>query len=243
MSESSQLHRSIILDIEGTTTPISFVFETLFPYVRQHLGEFLVSHINDDSIRPIIDGLLSWAGRVTVDGLVPPEVCHSQDASEVARLVEWQMDRDLKTTELKELQGKIWKNGYANGKLLGEVFEDVPAALRNWNEFGCRVFIYSSGSEEAQRLLFGHTCYGDLTPLLSGYFDTTIGSKRESESYARIADRIQASPGDCLFVTDVLEEATAAQEAGLEAVISQRPGNRPLSEHRFKTIDSLLELG
>ena len=243
MSESSQPYRSIVLDIEGTTTPISFVFETLFPYARHHLAAFLSSHGDDDSIRPIVAGLVRWAKRAKDDGLSPPEWSEPPSAREVAGLVEWQMDRDLKTTDLKALQGKIWKSGYQNGSLLGEVFDDVPLALRHWNESGRRVYIYSSGSVEAQRLLFGHTRYGDLTPLLSGYFDTTIGAKRESESYSRIVDQIQTAPSTCLFVTDVLEEATAAREAGLEAVISVRPGNKLLSKHALATIDSLLEIG
>ena len=153
------------------------------------------------------------------------------------------MDRDRKSPGLKLLQGLIWEAGYRAGELRGQVYPDVPPAIRRWRAAGLRVAIYSSGSELAQRRLFESTEHGDLTPLLSGFFDTGVGAKVASDSYARIAAALDVPPAAILFVSDVTRELTAAREAGLQVVLSIRPGNsaQPGSE-AFERIESFDEL-
>nr|AFK37796.1 unknown [Lotus japonicus] len=151
---------------------------------------------------------------------------------------------DRKITALKELQGHIWRTGFENNELEGIVFDDVPEALEKWYALGTKVYIYSSGSRLAQRLIFGKTNYGDLRKYLSGFFDTAVGNKRETRSYVEISQSLGVDKSsDILFVTDVFQEATAAKAAGLEVIIFIRPGNGPLPEnHGFKTIKSFLEI-
>jgi len=189
-----------MLDIEGTTSSIAFVAETLFPYARKHLPAFVAARCED--IAPLL-------------AEVPGDP--------VETLLQW-IDEDRKATPLKTLQGMIWEQGYADGELEGHVYPDTPEALRRWAGMGIPVYIYSSGSIAAQKLIFGHSTAGDLTPLLSGYFDTTSGHKRESESYTRIAQTIGLAPEDILFVTDIQQEVDAAHAAGVGAVLIAREG-------------------
>jgi enolase-phosphatase E1 len=192
---------AILLDIEGTTSSIAFVAEVLFPYARAHLREFVAMH--PEEVAPIL-------------AKVPGE-------DPVATLLRW-IDEDRKETPLKTLQGMIWAEGYASGELKGHVYPDTPEALRRWRAAGVPVHIYSSGSVAAQKLIFGHSIEGDLTPLLSGYFDTHIGPKREAGSYARIAEALGLAPDTLLFVSDVQAEVDAARAAGLRAVLIAREG-------------------
>jgi len=194
--------KAILLDIEGTTSSISFVADELFPYARRHLAEFVANHLEECA--PIL---------AEVPGDDP-----------IATLLEW-IDEDRKATPLKTLQGLIWAQGYANGELKGHVYPDTPEAMRRWSAAGVPVHIYSSGSIAAQKLIFGRSIAGDLTPLLSGYFDTTTGPKRERGSYARIAEAIGLAPGDILFVSDVQAEVDAARAAGLQALLIDRDGD------------------
>jgi enolase-phosphatase E1 len=152
------------------------------------------------------------------------------------------MDQDRKSTPLKSLQGRIWKKGYRSGELLSQVFEDVPPAMERWHRQGKRVCIYSSGSVLAQKLLFGFTVAGDLTPLISAYFDTGVGAKMEAESYRRIASALQIPPEEILFISDVVTELDAAQAAGMQSRLSLRTGNRPQPENLFQAIHSFAEL-
>ncbi|MET0308428.1 MAG: acireductone synthase [Sphingomonas sp.] len=198
----SDTPKAILLDIEGTTSSISFVAETLFPYARKHLAVFVAAH--PEASAPIL---------AEVPGDDP-----------VATLLQW-IDEDRKATPLKTLQGLIWAQGYADGELKGHVYPDTPEALRRWHVAGTPVYIYSSGSIAAQKLIFGHSIAGDLTPLLSGYFDTTTGPKRESASYARIAEATGQAPGDLLFVSDIQAEVDAAREAGFQALLIDREGD------------------
>lgn len=198
------MHRNpsaILLDIEGTTSSISFVADELFPYARKHLAAFVARHPQECA--PIL---------AEVPGDDP-----------VATLLEW-IDEDRKATPLKTLQGLIWAQGYADGELKGHVYPDTPRAMRRWRDAGLAIHIYSSGSIAAQKLIFGHSIAGDLTPLIAGYFDTTTGPKRESASYAKIAAAIGVPPGDILFVSDVLAEVDAARAAGLQALLIDREG-------------------
>jgi enolase-phosphatase E1 len=191
----------ILLDIEGTTSSISFVADELFPYARAHLRDFIAAHASE--VAPIL---------AEVPGDDP-----------VATLLQW-IDEDRKATPLKTLQGMIWAQGYAEGVLKGHVYPDTPVALRRWRGQGIPVHIYSSGSVAAQKLLFGNSVAGDLTPFLSGYFDTTSGPKREAKSYARIAETLGLPPAAMLFVSDVQSEVDAARAAGMEALLIAREG-------------------
>lgn len=204
--------KAILLDIEGTTSSISFVADELFPYAREHLAAFVES--NAELSAPIL---------AEVPGDDP-----------VATLIRW-IDEDRKETPLKTLQGLIWARGYADGTLRGHVYPDTPEALRRFADRGVPAYIYSSGSIAAQKLIFGHSIAGDLTPLLSGYFDTTTGPKRETESYARIAAAIGVASGEILFVSDVQAEVDAAREAGLGALLIDRAGG-PADVHSLAEI-------
>ncbi len=189
---------AILTDIEGTTTPIAFVRDELFPYARARLPDFLARH----GAEPEVAALLAEATHLAASRPV-------QDA-----LLAW-MDADAKVTPLKALQGLIWEEGYARGELLGRLYPDVPPALRQWRARGIRLYVYSSGSEAAQRLIFGHSDAGDLAGLFSGFFDTRAGAKREAASYRAIARAIGLPPGEVLFLSDVGEELDAAAQAGL----------------------------
>lgn len=231
----------LLLDIEGTTTSISFVYDVLFPYARRAVEGFLEAHL--EAVAAEVELLRQEAAAERARGEDAPEIPASGPREVIvaaaAASVRWQMDRDRKTTGLKGLQGKIWREGYASGELRGHVFEDVPVALRAAVEAGARVCIYSSGSVEAQRLLFGHAEGGELTGWLSGYFDTTTGPKREAGSYGAIAAALGVAPGAVRFVTDVLAEAEAAAAAGMQVRLSVRPGNPPQGEHGFAAVGSL----
>ncbi|MDG2536004.1 acireductone synthase [Sphingomonas sp. HITSZ_GF] len=193
--------KAILLDIEGTTSSISFVADELFPYAGKHLAEFVAA--NPEVSAPIL---------AQVPGDDP-----------VATLLRW-IDEDRKETPLKTLQGLIWAKGYEDGELKGHVYPDTPEALRRWTGAGLTVNIYSSGSIAAQKLIFGHSIAGDLTPFLSSYFDTTTGPKRESDSYTRIVDALDLAPSELLFVSDMPAEVDAAREAGLQALLIDREG-------------------
>lgn len=228
--------RAVLLDIEGTTTSVRFVYDTLFPYARAHVEAFLGAHWDSPEVQADVERFRSQAEADRAEDLDGAVAIPAGDAARgaVVASVRWQMDHDRKTTALKSLQGKIWRAGYASGELKADVFGDVPGALQAWREAGVPVYIYSSGSVEAQKLLFAHTHHGDLTPLLSGYCDTTSGPKQQAGSYTAIAEAIGVSPSGVLFVTDVVAEALAAREAGMRAVIMDRPGNRAQPEHDFE---------
>jgi 2,3-diketo-5-methylthio-1-phosphopentane phosphatase len=241
-------YQAVLLDIEGTTTSISFVYDQLFPYARRALAAFLADRWCDPAVQRDVALVQAQAEADRRAGEPAPPVPGPADADAEARRAAlvanllWQMDGDRKTTGLKGLQGRIWEAGYAAGELEAHLFEDVPPALRAWRGRGVPVCIYSSGSIAAQELLFGHTAEGDLRPLLSGYFDTTTGPKREAASYVAIAAALGLPPGAVLFVSDSLAEAEAAAAAGMQVALSRRPGNPPVGAHPFAEVTSLAEL-
>jgi 2,3-diketo-5-methylthio-1-phosphopentane phosphatase len=210
---------AILLDIEGATTPIQFVHQVLFPYAATSAAEFLAAHVQEPEVQRACDAILKDA--------TPSELALSGQEAVLA-VVRRQMAADVKATGLKLLQGLIWRYGYESGTLRGQIFDDVPVCLRRWHEAGRAVAIYSSGSKLAQQLLFRYSTAGDLTPYLSGYYDTTVGPKRESSSYIRIAQDWGKQPASILFCSDIPEECTAATAAGLQALVVMRPGNSPL---------------
>ena len=211
--------RGILLDIEGTTTPIAFVHDVLFSYARDQVGEFLTANADNADVRADI-ALLREEHAVDVrDNRNPPPV------ELVATYVDWLIRLDRKSTGLKSLQGKIWRQGYTEGSLKSQVFGDVAPALERWHARGLSVSIFSSGSVLAQKLLFAHTEAGDLTRFIDNYFDTNVGKKGDAQSYRRIADTLRLAPQEVLFVSDVIEELDAANEAGMKVLLSLRPGN------------------
>jgi enolase-phosphatase E1 len=194
--------KAIVTDIEGTTSSIDFVHQSLFPYARAHLREFLRAHAGEPAVVEQLEETARLEGRqLTVET--------------AADVLERWIDEDRKITPLKALQGMIWAQGYAAGELKGHVYPDTPVHLRQWHAQGLRLYIYSSGSVEAQKLIFGHSDAGDLTPLFSGYFDTRVGGKREEGSYRAILGQIGLAGGEVLFLSDVGEELDAARAAGL----------------------------
>lgn len=194
--------KAIVTDIEGTTSSIDFVHQTLFPYAKAHLRAFLKAHGGDDAVQRVLDDVEQVVG-------------HDLSVDEAADVLEQWIAEDRKLTPLKTLQGMIWRVGYESGELKGHVYPDTPEYLRRWHAEGRALYVYSSGSVDAQKLIFGHTEYGDLTPLFSGYFDTRIGGKREAASYRAILAQI-GLPGDAvLFLSDIGEELDAARSAGM----------------------------
>ncbi|OEL32497.1 putative bifunctional methylthioribulose-1-phosphate dehydratase/enolase-phosphatase E1 [Dichanthelium oligosanthes] len=242
--------KCVLLDIEGTTTPISFVTDVMFPYARDNVRKHLTSTFYSEETKEDIKLLCIQIEDDLRNGIlgavpVPPDEAGKYEViNSMVSNVESMIKADRKVTSLKQLQGHIWRIGFERKEIQGVVFEDVPEALKNWHSSNIKVYIYSSGSREAQRLLFGNTMYGDLRPFLCGYFDTTIGNKRESRSYFEISQSLGVdNPSQILFITDVFQEAIAAKNAGFDVVISVRPGNAPLPEnHGFRTIKSFSEV-
>lgn len=232
--------KHLLLDIEGTTTPISFVKETLFPYAFEQAQAYLSAHWEAAEIQDIVKDLIAQG---LTDGKSIAQFAADTKEQGVASITEFVREcitGDRKISPLKKLQGLMWKDGYVSGELQGAVFEDVPRNLDRIIAAGAAVSIYSSGSKQAQQLLFKHSSQGDLRARLSCYFDTKVGQKQEADSYREILLTLGAdSPRDVLFVTDVLGEALAAEEAGLQVLLSVRPGNAPTTEsHCFRTITS-----
>jgi enolase-phosphatase E1 len=249
--------RAILLDVEGTTSSIRFVNEVLFNYARQNLESFLRSHWDTDELAAAREQIARDAGAESFaawtqdqssphpsplpegEGAVERQRARQQVLIELTR----QMDRDAKTTGLKQVQGLIWREGFTAGKLRAHVYPDVVPALRRWNEAGIDVRIYSSGSVLAQRLFFAHTDAGDLSQYLRGNYDTTTGPKREAMSYTKIAADIGLPPAKILFLSDIAAELDAARTAGLQTALVARPENPPPPEdHGHPTIRDFSEV-
>jgi enolase-phosphatase E1 len=221
--------RGVLLDIEGTTSSVSFVYEVLFPFARSELADFLRRRWGEPEVAAACERIAHDAGASSLAAWVgpdaTPEAAQERVRSEAIRL----MDANVKATGLKELQGLIWQEGYAAGRLLSHVYADVPPALRRWSEAGLDLRIFSSGSVAAQKVFFAHTEAGDLLPLFHGHYDTTTGPKREAESYRRIAAEMGLPPSAILFLSDVRQELDAAAEAGMRTGLVVRPGNAPVA--------------
>jgi enolase-phosphatase E1 len=255
--------QTIVLDIEGTTTPIAFVYDVLFPFVRRHLRGCLRDPRSretlDEPLRLLRDEWVAAAdgGREPPPWLAartPRPPTHDDDSSSpshsprleylesLAAYIEGLMDEDRKSPGLKLLQGRMWQEGYRSGELKGDVFADVAPALRRWRDAGTAVAIYSSGSELAQRLLFGTTAFGDLTPLIARFFDTAVGAKQAVQSYHRIARELGVLPDQILYVSDVTTELDASRAAGCQVRLCIRPGNRPQPPHNHLVIQSFAQI-
>ncbi len=209
---------TILTDIEGTTSSIAFVKEVLFPYARRELPRFVREHGDEPEIRRWLDAVATECGGVCSDEVI------------VETLQGW-IDQDRKHTALKALQGMMWRDGYVRGDFRGHVYPDATAMLRRWHASGHRLAVFSSGSVDAQKLLFGHSQDGDLARLFTAYFDTRIGHKREPESYRHIAQALQQQPGEIIFLSDVVEELDAARKAGMRTVLVDRREDYPQPRH------------
>jgi len=203
--------KAIVTDIEGTTSSISFVHEVLFPYSRQHIGQFLREKEQLPAVAEQIVAVSEWVGK-------PLDLQQT-----IQQLIQW-IDQDQKVTPLKALQGLLWEAGYENGDYEGHLYPDAYSKLCQWSEMGLQLYVYSSGSVKAQQLLFAHTPYGDLTRIFHGYFDTRIGGKREETSYQTIAAEIGLPAQQILFLSDIKEELDAATVAGMQVYWLKREG-------------------
>lgn len=214
-TDTSQPRLAVVTDIEGTTTALSFVKDGLFPFARAHLPAFVAAHHDDAEVKAV----LSETARLAA-------IAKEDESALVAQLIDW-IDQDKKIAPLKTLQGLIWAEGYASGELQGHIYPDAALALQDWAKAGIAVYIYSSGSVAAQKLIFGKSDHGDLTPALSGYFDTLTGPKLESRSYQTIAVKIGLPPERLVFLSDHLGELDAARTAGWHTAWLNRDGQQP----------------
>lgn len=230
--------RGILLDIEGTTSSISFVYDVMFPYVRDHVATFLHENWTDEAVQESVSLLATDLGNDSVEVWLNEHSAMEKQAQVVAGVLGL-MDADVKATGLKQIQGLIWKDGFDGGQLVAHLYVEVAGCMDRWHAAGIDVRIYSSGSIQAQKLFFGHTVAGDLSGLINGHYDTTTGAKQHSASYQKIASEFQCRPSEILFISDVVAELVAAKEAGLQAVMSIRPGNKPVDgDHEFDAITS-----
>lgn len=237
----------ILLDIEGTITSISFVKDTLFPYVTEVLEDYVEKYWNDEKFQQDLELLRAQAViDSNIEGCVPISTGDNAKKSVINNVL-WQMTNDKKTTALKQLQGHIWKDGYESGLLRGHLYEDVLPVLNKLSDLGKKIYTYSSGSTKAQEYLFQYSIYGDVSGIFLKYFDTKMGPKGSETSYANIANEINVNCSDILFLTDVIAEAEAAIKAGCNSILLVRPGNAPLDPEKsskfriIKTLDELLE--
>jgi enolase-phosphatase E1 len=197
--------KAIVTDIEGTTSSLSFVKDVLFPYARAKLPEFVRQHQDESTIKQLLADTCEEANNTL------------STENAIKQLIEW-IDQDKKITPLKALQGLIWEAGYKQGDFKGHLYQDAIDNLKAWKKKGISLYVYSSGSILAQKLLFGHTDVGDLTPLFSGYFDTLVGGKKEADSYRKIAIEINFPANNILFLSDIKEELDAAKAVGYQTI-------------------------
>jgi enolase-phosphatase E1 len=212
--------KAIVTDIEGTTSSLSFVKDVLFPYARANLAGYVRDNADEPQVKTLLEDTCKEVGTELDTGQL------------IAQLIQW-IDEDKKVTPLKSLQGLIWEAGYLKGDFKGHVYPDAAENLRAWKAKGLDLYIYSSGSVYAQKLLFAHTAYGDLTPLFSGYFDTHTGGKKEQESYCKIAKQLGIPAVQILFLSDIKEELDAAKAAGFRTFWLTRDSTPdPQAEHK-----------
>jgi enolase-phosphatase E1 len=229
----------VVLDIEGTTCPVSFVSTVLFPYAAARLETFLQDKAQEPEVQQLLEAVRqarSGDAEAAAAGLD----CSS--TSPVVPYLQWLVRIDRKLTALKDLQGMIWADGYASGALHGPLFADVAAALRRWRRQGLGLSVYSSGSVAAQQMLYGHSSGGDLRPVFSHWFDTRLGAKNDSSSYRAIAERLNCAPERVLFISDANAELVAARTAGMQVLFSERPGNPQTADDGFERIDTFSSL-
>jgi len=216
----------VLLDIEGTTCPVSFVGEVLFPYAQQQLPVFLAEQAQNPTVKDLIDQVFeAWSQDTDPEAVSLGKRYAAKNIEAAANYLSWLIEKDRKLTPLKELQGLLWRQGYDKEILKAPLYADVPEALKRWRDAGLRLSVYSSGSVNAQKLLYQHSTYGDLSNLFDHWFDTNTGGKHYPESYGTIAKALNTNPDQVAFISDRKSELKAAQEAGFKVVFSQREGN------------------
>ena len=234
-----------LLDIEGTTSSVEFVYKTLFPFASAHLESYLHRHSAEPEVRRLLSELRA---EQATDAAKDPQIgvwmrgTVEEEIATAAQYVRHLIAVDRKTTPLKTLQGKIWEEGFRSGELLGDVYDDVPRAFSRWKAEGKRIAIFSSGSVQAQRLLFGYSKAGDLTKYIEAYFDTTTGAKRQAASYTAIVKLLEVGAANVLFVSDVEAELDAAREAEMQTALMLRPGTARPDAAKHGWIESFDEL-
>jgi enolase-phosphatase E1 len=232
----------LLLDIEGTVSDIAFVRDVLFPYAARHVRPFLVERWESIDVIEARNQMAVDAGRGCFDEWCPSSIHRELSIDWLTHRVQELIQADSKTTGLKALQGRIWGKGYHEGLLQSHLYPDVTRALKDWRAQDRQIAIYSSGSVAAQKLFFSHTIDGDLTPLISGYYDTRVGPKRSPGSFKVIADDRKLTPPEVLFLSDIPEELDAAAETGMRTGLVERPGNRPVlttTHGRIQTLESV----
>ena len=237
----------LLLDIEGTTCPVSFVAEVLFPYARAALPAFLASHGEQPELQALVASVRqTWQAdpHPEAQRLLQAATTGAPQASvlEVVPYLQWLIDQDIKLTALKDLQGRIWAAGYGDGTITANLFSDVPEALQRWHRQGLVLAVYSSGSVPAQQLLYRHSQAGDLSALFSHWFDTRMGGKQERESYLQIAEAMAVGPAQVLFISDSFAELQAADGAGMQVLLSDREGNPQRESGGFERISDYSQL-
>lgn len=242
-----------MLDIEGTTTSLRFIKDVLFPYIKRHVAKYLRERWHSEEVIATLARLIRQEERDTKDGLHPPKIWKLTETNDLTKIIDsivsnviWQMDSKRHNTALKQLQILVWVYGYENNELQGHVYEDVPVSFRKWRSMGIRLFAYSTGMAVAQQLLFSNSTQGNLLNMIENYFDILVGSKTQASSFKKIATNyMNVSPNQVLFITDSVEEARAAKEAGCQVVIVQRPENRKITASQgqeFMIINSLSQI-
>jgi enolase-phosphatase E1 len=229
----------VLLDIEGTTCPMSFVSDNLFPYAARELGPYLERHSHEAGVEKLVQAVIqAWQQdsdpkakelwKQAQEGTLPQagnQTAMPLEGKTIEPYLQWLIAIDRKLTPLKELQGLVWADGYAKGELIGDLFEEAPATLRHWHQQGLVLAVYSSGSVTAQKLLYGHSQAGDLRPLFRHWFDTHTGGKHEVDSYTRICTAMEVEPQRVLFISDSEAEIQAAKAANLRVILSERDGS------------------
>ena len=234
---------TVLLDIEGTLSPVSYVYDVLFPFALQNARSYLERCWDDPNTLQACDLMARDAGFASsYDWLDVSESKREDMINKVVAEVERLVAADAKSRGLKELQGFIWAEAYASGKLCSKVFEDVPQALACWKASKLLMAIYSSGSATAQREFFGHTEFGSLVDYFAGFFDTACGPKKEAESYRRITNLLNRNASEMVFMSDIVAELDAAREAGLQTLLLLRPGNAKQTESDHQKIESFYDL-
>lgn len=220
--------KGVLLDIEGTTSSISFVYDVMFPFARKHFAGYLSDHWESESVVAAIEMLATDVGVESVSELFAGATADDAKQKIVVDHLLRLMDNDVKATGLKKLQGLVWQSGFQTGEMTAHVYDDVFPAITSWKSAKIDVRIYSSGSVHAQKLFFAHSVAGDMLPLFSGHYDTTTGGKMDSDSYREIAKAFEMPPSKILFISDVAAELDAAADAGMQTCLSIRPGNKPV---------------
>ena len=243
MSINESTITTIILDIEGTTCPVDYVTGVLFPYASKAAGAYLENMRGNHEIHELVAEILKAWENDPAREAKELRANRAEDPIEAAEpYLQWLIKNDRKLTPLKTLQGKIWDEGYKRGDLVAPIFDDVAPTLRAWNKQSITISSYSSGSIQAQKLLYQYSTDGDLRPLFSHWFDTTTGNKKEATSYANICAAMDREPCEVLFVSDVTEELVAAQKIGMKTRFSKRKGNPEQSSGPFQSIEALSEI-